>query len=240
MIRIYVSGFSTSDSGGPRWGDCTVIDDGENYEVIDGYCGVGASRMMKRLKDRKIRDPYLYISHPHYDHYKLIRDIIPFQNFKCIEAAAQDLCRLAGSKTGDEVNLVTDNCKGTDVDAGELINLFHFCQVHSAVILRVPEAVQFSAPGTPDIESVRCLVIGSEVRTVSDLVKFLRHQKLTVDFLKNHNPVVLRVISKVNLPIGSDGMRLAHFSGKYVPVCKRIGHVVVTDDLVVITVYEKP
>ena len=82
MIRIYVSGFSTSDSGGPRWGDCTVIDDGENYEVVDGYCGVGATRMLKRLKDRDIRDPYLYISHPHYDHYKLIRDIIRDNWFK--------------------------------------------------------------------------------------------------------------------------------------------------------------
>ena len=63
MIRICIPGFSTSDSGGPRWGDCTIIDDGTNYEIIDGYCGVGTTRLIKRMKKRKILQPYLYISH---------------------------------------------------------------------------------------------------------------------------------------------------------------------------------
>lgn len=44
MIRICIPGFQNSDSGGPRWGDAQIIDDGKNYEVIDGYCGVGATR----------------------------------------------------------------------------------------------------------------------------------------------------------------------------------------------------
>ena len=80
MIRIYIPGFSTSDSGGPRWGDCTIIDDGTNTEIIDGYCGVGTSRLIKRMKARKILTPYLYISHAHYDHYKGIREIINYKD----------------------------------------------------------------------------------------------------------------------------------------------------------------
>lgn len=79
MIRIYIPGFSTSDSGGPRWGDAQIIDDGINYEVIDGYCGVGTTRLIKRMKKRKILQPYLYISHAHYDHYKGIREIINYK-----------------------------------------------------------------------------------------------------------------------------------------------------------------
>lgn len=76
MIRFNIPGFFSSDSGGPRWGDCTIIDDGTNYEVIDGYCGVGKDRLIARLKKLGVKSPYLYISHAHYDHYKGIWDII--------------------------------------------------------------------------------------------------------------------------------------------------------------------
>lgn len=79
MIRINIPGFYDSDGGGPRWGDCTIIDDGTNYEIIDGYCGVGTTRLIKRMKKRKILQPYLYISHAHYDHYKGIREIINYK-----------------------------------------------------------------------------------------------------------------------------------------------------------------
>ena len=82
MIRICIPGFHDNDTGGPRWGDAQIIDDGKNYEVIDGYCGVGATRLIKYLKARGIKTPYLHISHAHYDHYDGIRKIIRDSYFK--------------------------------------------------------------------------------------------------------------------------------------------------------------
>ena len=76
MIRLWIPGFYDSDSGKPRWGDAQVIDDGKNYEVIDGYCGVGTTRLINGLKSHGVRSPYLHISHAHYDHYYGIRKII--------------------------------------------------------------------------------------------------------------------------------------------------------------------
>lgn len=68
MIRLHVPGFYNADKGGPRWGDAQIIDDGTNYEVIDGYCENGTTRLISRLKDRGIKSPYLHISHAHGDH----------------------------------------------------------------------------------------------------------------------------------------------------------------------------
>lgn len=82
MIRLQIPGFYDSDKGGPRWGDAQIIDDGVNFEVIDGYCGVGTTRLISRLKKRKIRTPYLHISHAHWDHYHGIRQIINDPYFK--------------------------------------------------------------------------------------------------------------------------------------------------------------
>lgn len=76
MIRINIPGFYNTDSGGPRWGDSQIIDDGKYYEVIDGYCGVGTTRLIKRLKAMKCKNPRLYITHAHHDHYYGIRAII--------------------------------------------------------------------------------------------------------------------------------------------------------------------
>lgn len=75
MIRLHVPGF-TSGAGGPRWGDAQIIDDGKYFEVIDGYCGEGTDRLISALKARKITRPFLYITHPHYDHYFGVRKII--------------------------------------------------------------------------------------------------------------------------------------------------------------------
>ena len=58
MINLYIPGYYDSDKGGPRWGDAQVIDDGENYEVIDGNCGVGTTRLIKSLKNRNFKRPY--------------------------------------------------------------------------------------------------------------------------------------------------------------------------------------
>ena len=76
MIRFSIIGFKKSDKGYPRWGDCTIIDDGENYLVIDGYCGIGTTRLIDRLKKLGVKSPILFISHAHYDHYYGIRKII--------------------------------------------------------------------------------------------------------------------------------------------------------------------
>ena len=75
MIRLHVPGF-LSGKGGPRWGDAQIIDDGKRYIVIDGYCGEGTINLLSALKARKIKSPYLIITHPHYDHYYGIRQII--------------------------------------------------------------------------------------------------------------------------------------------------------------------
>lgn len=76
MLRVNIPGFSANQKGGPRWGDATIMDDGKNYLVIDGYCGIGTTNLINRLKAQKIKSPYLFLSHAHYDHYFGLRKII--------------------------------------------------------------------------------------------------------------------------------------------------------------------
>lgn len=77
MIRINIPGFFDSDKGGPRWGDCQMVNnDYGDFDVIDGYCGVGADRLIDRLKSLSVKNPYLHITHAHYDHYNGIERII--------------------------------------------------------------------------------------------------------------------------------------------------------------------
>lgn len=86
MIRIHIPGFAKNQSGGPRFGDGTIMEILEDTYtavlVIDGYCGVGTTKLIAYLKSRGIKDPYLFISHAHYDHYKGIREIIRDGYFK--------------------------------------------------------------------------------------------------------------------------------------------------------------
>lgn len=84
MIRLQAVGLYSGDfgSGETRLGDATVIDDGKNFEVIDGYCAKGATRLISMLKTRGIKNPYLHISHPHWDHRDGIRKIINDTWFK--------------------------------------------------------------------------------------------------------------------------------------------------------------
>ena len=51
MIRLHIIGLCASDvtKQTPRCGDAQIIDDGTNYEVIDGYCGKGANRLISAL-----------------------------------------------------------------------------------------------------------------------------------------------------------------------------------------------
>lgn len=76
MIRFSIIGFKKNDPDPPRWGDCTIINDSSNYLVIDGYCQIGTTRLIRRLKDLGVKNPVLFISHAHYDHYYGIRKII--------------------------------------------------------------------------------------------------------------------------------------------------------------------
>lgn len=84
MIRLQAVGLYSGDfgSGETRLGDATIIDDGKNIEVIDGYCGKGTSRLISALKARNAREVYLHISHFHWDHYDGIRKIIKDTWFK--------------------------------------------------------------------------------------------------------------------------------------------------------------
>lgn len=84
MIRLQAVGLYSSDfgSGETRLGDATIIDDGKNFEVIDGYCAKGATRLISALKARNAREVYLHISHFHWDHYDGIRKIIKDTWFK--------------------------------------------------------------------------------------------------------------------------------------------------------------
>lgn len=84
MIRLQAVGLYSSDfgSGETRLGDATIIDDGKNFEVIDGYCAKGATRLINMLKTRGIKTPYLHITHSHWDHRDGIRKIIADSYFK--------------------------------------------------------------------------------------------------------------------------------------------------------------
>lgn len=84
MIRLNVPGFFDSDfsGGNTRLGDAQIFDDGKYYFVIDGYCGAGTTRLIAHLKERKIKNPYLLITHAHYDHYYGIHEIIRDSYFK--------------------------------------------------------------------------------------------------------------------------------------------------------------
>ena len=84
MIRTHIPGFFSGDfsGGNTRLGDATIIDDGKNFDVIDGGCGKGTDRLISALKARGIKNPYLHISHPHYDHRYGIRKIINDSYFK--------------------------------------------------------------------------------------------------------------------------------------------------------------
>lgn len=73
VVRLYSSDFG---SGETRLGDTQIITDGTYVDVIDGYCGNGAIRLINELKSRDIKSPYLHITHAHYDHdYGILRII---------------------------------------------------------------------------------------------------------------------------------------------------------------------
>ena len=78
MISIKALGMYSSDfSGGEtRNGDTQIATDGKYFDVMDGGCDRYATRLITHLKSRNIRDPYMHISHCHYDHRDGIEKIL--------------------------------------------------------------------------------------------------------------------------------------------------------------------
>lgn len=84
-------------------GDAQIIDDGTNYLIIDGYCGTGTDILIKRLKALKIKNPYLFLSHPHYDHYYGLRKIINDGYFSPKMLYCYDPATLKGGLDNSEI-----------------------------------------------------------------------------------------------------------------------------------------
>lgn len=82
MIRRLIIGFNNSDPDGPRWGSCVIFTDGKETVVIDGYLGVGAKKLIKYLKKIGCRDPWLYLTHGHGDHFEGEKEILEDPWFK--------------------------------------------------------------------------------------------------------------------------------------------------------------
>lgn len=92
MIRRCIIGFNASDPGGPRWGSCVIFSDGKETVVIDGYTGVGKRKLIARLKKIGCKNPWLYLTHAHGDHYDGLKEIIedPYfkpKGFRCYDPA---------------------------------------------------------------------------------------------------------------------------------------------------------
>ena len=106
MINIKAVGLYSSDfsSGETRLGDAQVITDGTYFEVIDGYCDKGATRLIADLKSRSIKRPYLHISHPHYDHRDGIDKILSDSYFSPRGLYCQD----PNSITGHNASIRSD------------------------------------------------------------------------------------------------------------------------------------
>lgn len=82
MIRIWIPSFSNNDDNNNAFADSQIIDDGENFEVIDGSSGLGTIKLIEALKNQNVRYPYLHISTVYYSHYCGIREIINDDWFK--------------------------------------------------------------------------------------------------------------------------------------------------------------
>ena len=89
--------YSSDFSGGEtRNGDTQIATDGKNFDVIDGGCDRYATRLITHLKSRNIRDPYLHISHCHYDHRDGIDKILSDPWFKPRGLYCQDPDSITG------------------------------------------------------------------------------------------------------------------------------------------------
>ena len=81
MIRRHIIGFDSSDDI-DRSGSCVIFSDGRETVIIDGYTGVGKRKLIARLKKIGCRNPWLYLTHAHGDHYDGLKAIINDSYFK--------------------------------------------------------------------------------------------------------------------------------------------------------------
>ena len=81
MIRRHIIGFDRSDDI-DRSGSCVIFSDGRETVIIDGYTGVGKRKLIARLKKIGCRNPWLYLTHAHGDHYDGLKAIINDSYFK--------------------------------------------------------------------------------------------------------------------------------------------------------------
>ncbi len=134
MIRIQIPGFSSGGSGDGRFGDAQIITNDKESDiesfaiVIDGYCGSAADMLIGILKDRGLKNVYLYCSHPHYDHLDGLRRIMNdgwfnVQSFNCYEPSS-----LNGGKSNgeiqDDINYLSNSIKLAK-DKGIPVNYLH-------------------------------------------------------------------------------------------------------------------
>lgn len=92
MIRRHIIGFNSSDNV-DRSGSCVIFSDGVETVIIDGYTGVGKRKLIARLKKIGCRNPWLYLTHAHGDHYDGLKAIIndPYfkpKGFRCYDPAS--------------------------------------------------------------------------------------------------------------------------------------------------------
>ena len=90
-ITMYIPSF-TRNGKDDRRGDGIVIHSDMGYAlVIDGFDGSAPSKkLIQYLKDHKYKNLYLYLTHPHYDHYKGLRMIMQDGYFKIIKFYCYD------------------------------------------------------------------------------------------------------------------------------------------------------
>lgn len=128
MIRLYIPSLYDSDfssSEDMRQGDAQIIDDGTNYLVIDGYCGSATTRLIKRLKSRKVKSPYLLLTHPHYDHYYGIRKIIADKWFTPKMLFCQNPSTLRSSSNTNTLKAIISEAKARGIPVKYLSHKDH-------------------------------------------------------------------------------------------------------------------
>ena len=118
MIRVHVLGF-TGKEDDSRYGDFTHFTDGVNDIISDGYMSIGAKRAVARLKSRKVKKPFLAISHAHDDHSKGIRMIINDPYFEPQGLYCYDPETLSGGLSNSEIRSDYNTLKAIIKEAKE-------------------------------------------------------------------------------------------------------------------------
>ena len=113
MIKSWVAGFKKPDKE-TRYGDSQVFIDVKNNIclIIDGGLGQCSSRLISYLKQNKIKEVYLLLTHPHNDHGDGLLDIIEDSYFTVLRFYCYDSDSL---KSGLRNNRGSDSVRD-DID----------------------------------------------------------------------------------------------------------------------------